>query len=433
MTQGLHADLSRRTFVKTAVAMGGSAAMAACMERESPSLPRGSPADRPGRQHAWNQTLRTDDHGNAVAPRHHVLLALTDPDGGTPTATERETVERALSTVDRAYPMGHDGDDGHRVGLLSTVGYSRAYFDRFDEGLPASVDLPPPEPLAPFEDPDPDEPDVAVHLASDYGSVVLGAEGALRGESDELNGVTVEATLTEVLSVADRRTGFVGAGLPAANQDVEGIPDSKPVDEDAPLYMGFKSGFTKNQATEDRVTIETGPFAEGATQHVSKLRLHLRQWYEQDSRFHREATMFCPVHADEDLIDGVGTNLGDSSKMTELACPAHTDDHAKEFGTVGHSQKTARARDDDGPIILRRDFDSTDDDQATLHFVALQERIADFVETREQMNGTDVAESGVVGQRSNNGILQYITVEQRGNFLIPPREHRALPTPIPGR
>jgi hypothetical protein len=29
----------------------------------------------------------------------------------------------------------------------------------------------------------------------------------------------------------------------------------------------------------------------------------------------------------------------------------------------------------------------------------------------------------------NNGILEYIFVRHRGNFLLPPRDLRALPTP----
>ncbi|MHB9287149.1 Tat pathway signal protein [Halobacteriales archaeon Cl-PHB] len=418
--------LSRRAFVKAAVAIGGASALAACQERESVDLPTG-PDDLsalPASQHAWNESLRTDDHGNVLPPRHHVLVVLNYAGDGTPTDADRETVEDALRSLERAYPRSNEG-------LLFTVGYSPAYFDRFDESLPEGVDLPEPRALAPFEDPEPDTPDAVVHLASDYGQVVLGAEEALLGETESLNGVEVSG-VDGVLEQGERRTGFIGEGLPADHQDVVGIPDSEPVDEEAPLYMGFKSGFSKNQATEDAVTIADGPFADGATQHVSKIRLHLDQWYQQDDREHRVSTMFCPVHAEEDLVEGVGDNLGDSSQMTERGCPAHAEDHARDKGVVGHSQKSARARDDDGnPLILRRDFDSTDDGQASLHFVALQDAIAKFVETREAMNGTDLAESGAVGQRSNNGILQYMTVERRGNYLLPPRAYRSLPTPRP--
>ena len=412
-------SLSRREFVKAAVAAGGTAALSACVGREEPDLPTGDdPASLPDRQHAWNAALQTDDHGNDVPPRHHVL-ALFDIDG-TPTATDREATEAAFRSLERAYPHSHEG-------LLFTVGYSPSYFGRFEASLPATVDLPEPQALAPFEDPELDSADVLVHLASDYGSVVLGAEEALRGEQERLNGVGV-MPLPEAVERIDRRTGFIGEGLPADHQDVAGIPDSDPVPEEAPLYMGFESGFAKNQASEDSVTIGEGPFAGGTTQQVSKIRLNLQQWYEQDDRYHRVATMFCPVHAEEELVDGPGQNLGDSNEVAERGCPVHAEADA-ESGVVGHAQKAARARDDGEPLLLRRDFDSTDDDRATVHFVSLQERIADFVGTRSMMNGTDLAASGAVGQRTNNGILQYMTVERRGNYLLPPRDRRALPRP----
>ena len=417
--------LGRRDFVKAAVAIGGAAALSACLDREGdPDLPTGPDdlSSLPEPQHAWNQGLTNDDHGNDVAPRHHLLLYFDYSGTGEPSEEDRESVTGALESLERAYQQASEG-------LLFTVGYSPAYFERYEDELPHSVDLPDPAAMAPFEDPAFDHSDIAVHLASDYGSVVLGAEQALLGEADELNGVSVTG-LDGVLERVERRTGFVGDGLPAANQDVHGIPDTEPVPEDSPLYMGFKSGFEKNQATESRVTIQDGPFAGGTTQHVSLLRLHLDQWYEQDDRHHRVSTMFCPAHAEDGLVEGTGKNMGNSSLMDETGCPAHTEAHAREYGTVGHSQKSARAREDGRPIILRRDFDSTDDGRATLHFVALQREIEDFRVTREAMNGSDLTDTAV-GQRTNNGILQYLTVERRANFLVPPRRHRALPVPNP--
>jgi len=416
--------LSRRAFVKAAVAIGGSAALAACLDREADGdetldLPTGDPAAVPDRQHAWNDALATDDHGNDVPPRHHVL-ALFEFDGDP--GADRAAVADAFRALERAYAWQPDG-------LLFTVGYSPAYFQRFDASLPDSVHLPEPRALAPFEDPDPDRAALAVHLASDYGSVVLGAEEALRGEVSERNGVSVTG-LPDSVSRVDRRTGFIGEGLPADNQNVDGIPDSEPVDEDAPLYMGFESGFEKSQATEARVTIDEGPFAGGTTLHASKIRLDLTQWYEQNDEYTREAEMFCPFHAEEDVVEGTGENLGDSNQVAEHGCPAHADEDA-EGGVVGHAQKAARAREDGRPVILRRDFDSADDDRATVHFLSLQRDIGDFEATRATMNGTDLAGEGAVRQRANNGILQYMTVERRGNYLVPPREHRALPTTRP--
>ena len=415
--------IPRRSFLKSAVAIGGATAFSACLGRESVDVPTGPDdlSDYPERQHAWNAVLPTDDHGNVVAPRHRVLLFLHYQGDGAPSDADRQTMETALQGVEHAYERSG-------AGLLLTTSYSPTYFERFDATLPESVDLPQPEALASFEDPTLDTPDAVVHLASNHAQVVLGAEQALTGEQSTLNGVEQpDATLTDVFEVVDRRTGFVGSGLPAEHDDVEGVPKDT-VDEDAPLFMGFKSGFQKNQASEDRVTIPSGPFAEGTTQHVSKLRLNLSQWYEQDDRWQREAKMFCPYHAENGVVEGVGDNLGTSSEIDDCA---DTEQAAREKGVVGHSQKTARARKDDSPVILRRDFDSTDGGHAGLHFLALQRGIGDFVDTREAMNGTDVAGNSAVGQRNNNGILQYIRTEHRGNYLVPPRSLRALPPANP--
>ena len=415
--------IPRREFLKAAVAIGGTAAFSACLGREEIDVPTGPDdlASYPQRQHAWNEVLPKDDHGNVVAPHHRVLLFLNYRQNGPPTDADRRTAETALRGVEHAYERSGDG-------LLVTMSYSPIYFDRFESSLPESVDLPSPEALAPFEDPELDTPDAVVHLASNHAQVVLGAEEALEGNKATLNGVEQpDAALTDVFEAVDRRTGFIGDGLPAENADVDGVPTDE-VPDDAPLFMGFKSGFEKNQASEDRVTIQAGPFADGTTQHISNLRLNLNQWYNQDDRWQREAKMFCPHHAKNDVIEGAGDNLGDSSKIDECDL---ADETAREMGVVGHSQKSVSAREDDQPIILRRDFDSTDDGHAGLHFLALQREISDFVKTREAMNGTDVAEQSAVGQRNNNGILQYIRTQHRGNYLVPPRSLRALPPATP--
>jgi len=340
---------------------------------------------------------------------------------GPPRESERETFATALQGVERAYERGGNG-------LLLTVSYSPSYFDRFDNSLPESVDLPAPEALPPFEDPELDRPDLVVHLASNHAQAVLGAEEALRGNRKTLNGVEQPtASLLDVCTITDRRTGFVGDGLPAQHDDIDGVPEGA-VDDEAPLFMGFKSGFEKNQASEDRVTIQSGPFSGGTTQHISKLRLNLNQWYEQDDRWQREAKMFCPHHAENDVIEGTGDNLGTDSGVD--AC-GETTETARTKGVVGHTQKSADAREEDAPLIIRRDFNSTDSGHAGLHFLAVQREISDFVATREAMNGTDVAEDSAVGQRNNNGILQYIRTERRGNYLLPPRPLRAFPPAMP--
>jgi len=428
--------LSRREYVKSLVAVGGAGALSACLgEDDDIEIPSGTDEfdDLPAGQHEWDSFFEADEHGNVRLPRHHVLAYLEL--NGEPTDTGRETVESALKTLERAYEWSNDG-------LVFTIGYSPSYFDRYEESLPESVDLPAPTTLTPLEDlndDDLDTYDALVHFASDEPVALLEAELAIFGEADALsgsdaepqntdsdtvNGVTVEDRLSDVFDLADRRTGFFGAGLPTANTDATGIPDDYPIPEEAPMFMGFRGRFKKSQASEDRVTIQDGPFAGGTTQHVSKIRQQLDQWWEQDSQSVRVAKMFSPTHEREDRVGEYGEKLTDSSEVEDVVEETESD---ASGGMVGHAQKTARAREDGSPIILRRDFDTTDDDVAGLHFVSVQREIADFVKTREAMTGSDLP----IGSILNNGILQYISVRRRGNFLIPPRKHRALPSPRP--
>lgn len=421
-----HDRLSRRDFVLGAVAIGGTGGLRLLEDVTVAAAPSGTarPETLPERQHAWNAFLSQDSHGNYVPPRHHVLLSL-DYLGDVPTKDEREMVESTLRSLERAYEWSNQG-------LLFTIGYSPSYFDRFEWlYMPSYVDLPEPTTLSPFEDPAFDRYDALVHLASDSPKALLATEEALRGRRSSVNGVEMAADFSGVFRVADRRTGFVGAGLPANHKDVDGIPDDAPVPRQAPLFTGFKSNFRQNQATEDAITIPQGQFAGGTTQHVSTLRLDLHDWYGMNSHDDRVAKMFSPTHAKKNLVGQVGEKLTDSSGLTDEII-GNTEQHARERGRVGHAQKTARARNADGtPLLLRRDFDSTDDGQAGVHFVALQRGIGDFRYTREHMNATDLVETTPLNERDGNGILDLLTVERRGNFLIPPRSLRALPPSHP--
>lgn len=88
----------RRDFLKSAVAIGGSAALSACLDREAVDVPTGPDdlSSYPQRQHAWNDVLPTDDAGNPIAPRHRVLLFLNYPNEGVPVDSDRKTMETAL-------------------------------------------------------------------------------------------------------------------------------------------------------------------------------------------------------------------------------------------------------------------------------------------------------------------------------------------------
>ena len=434
----------RREFCKAAVALGGVAGLSACLDAGGDGtdpdadgsladVPTGDPEGVPSRQHAWNDVLERDENGNVVAPTHHVLRGLSvssdlvDAIGGGDTAAlddARRRFEDALTDLERAFEWSNEG-------LLFTVGYAPAYFDRFDNGEdgPAGVELPEPTALTSMEDPEFDAADVLVHVASDSPEAVLAAEEALFGDESAANGVTV-TDVSDLFEPVDRRTGFLGPGLPREHRDAQGVPDDAPIPEEAPLFMGFKNGFAGSQPPEDRVTIDEGPFADGTTQHVSTLQTQLNAWWDQENHHQRVAKLFSPTHAAEERVGEWGEKLGSAPGVIDL--PEDAVKFAREEGVVGHAQKAARARDDDGtPPLLRRDFPTTDGDHTGLHFLTLQESIADFVRVRDAMTGADLADESGVGSRLNNGILQYVFVRRRGNYLVPPRAHRSLPDPQP--
>ena len=410
--------MRRRQVLRGLVAAGGLSALAACLDLERGSVPTGDPARRPDRQHAWNGLLETDEHGNHRLPEHHVFLSLAYE--GTSREADRSTVETALSDLERACEASADG-------LLFTVGYSPAYFERFDETLPA-VDLPSPGPLVPGENVDTDDADAFLHLASDHARVVLAARQALFGEDgaetrNTVNGVSV-TSLDGLFTVTHRRTGFLGPGLPAENdENLLGIPAGA-VDEAAPTFMNFRSGFRRTQATEDRVTIHDGRFAGGTTQHVETLRLLLSEWYER-SPDEQVARLFGPERDVEAVGEG-GQRLTDHSGVDPVPA-AELRGVAEEHGVVGHAQKMSRLREGGRPPILRRDVNSADNGEAGVVFVSLQRAIEDYRQVRRAMAGLDLAAETPVGERSGNGIRQYIRTRRRGNALVPPRELRSLP------
>ena len=408
--------------MKLAVATGGATALSACLGEADEPVPRGTPSEIPGGQHRWNDFLATDDAGNHELPRHHLFLSLDLASDGPPTADDRAAVASVMGTLDRAYEWSHRG-------LLSSLAYTPAYFARFD--TPLEHPLPEPRGLSPFETPAFDTQDALLHLASDRPDALLEAEQALLGERDEMNGVDVETPLSSVFSVSNRRSGFMAPGMPAERQgEVKGIPSGGPVPEESPLFMGFKAGFRRNQATESAVTIDEGPFAGGTTKHLSTIRQRLDDWYDEQDFEEQVMEMFSPLHAERGLVDGVGENLGDFSGV-EGEVVDTIREQARDYGRVGHAQKAARAnRDAEGrPLLLRRHVESTDDGEASLHFPSLQTRIESFEAVREAMNGSDLTDIPTIRQRVNNGILEYIFVKRRGNYLVPPRSLRALPTP----
>jgi hypothetical protein len=394
--------LTRRRFLTRGGGIAAGAVLAGVVIDQSASglaVPLADlPAAKPGlpvRQHAWNATLKLDQYGNRVPPRHAVLLFF----GVRGTATPRyaRLLEAELRKLEHGYPWGPGG-------LLFTVGWGPSYFQRV---LRTDAPIPRARALSDFEQPTIDPYDVCVHLACDDQSTLVACER------------TLTRALAPILRLRATRTGFTGAGLPAANQRVGGIPAGDHVAESAPLYMGFKSALKRNQASEDAVTITDGDFAEGSTMTVSYMTLSLDSWYQDLDDAERVARMYSPQ-----------TTPAQAARFTTDAesNPGLIKQAISRYGVIGHSQSSARARRNGKPIILRRDFDTADGGQAGVHFVSLQRSIADFVATRTAMNHQAAQlENPSITDTVNNGINEFIFVLNRANYILPARAQRSFP------
>ena len=394
----------------------GGAALAAAIELDAHPAQRGAghvrgavghqPAGLPVRQHAWNDTLARDADGNPIAPRHDRLLFFDV--AGRPSLRHVAHLEAVLRTLERRFRWGPDG-------LLFLVAYSPRYFTRT---LGRASPIPAATALSDFELPAIDPYDVVLHLASDSERRLAEVEAALV-HGVHLPGSDGPLGLSPVLTWRATRTGFVGAGLPAAHQDVGGIPANHPVPRAAPLYMGFKSSLARNQASEDAITIGTGPFIHGTTMAISYMRLSLDSWYGKLDAKQRVARMYAPQ---------VTVREADAARTDAASDPRGIEQAIRRYGVIGHAQASATARRHGRPIILRRDFNTADGGQAGVHFVALQRAIADFVATRTAMNQSAAKRRNrAVGDVVNNGINDFIFVLNRGNYIVPGRADRAFP------
>jgi hypothetical protein len=407
--------LTRRRFIigATAVAAGG-AAVGVGLERASSENAKPvalvdlgtQPAGLPERQHAWTETLARDQYGNPISPRFDRLLFFDI--NGPPSAARARMLEAALRTLERTYSWGPSG-------LLFTAGWGPGYFER---ALHVASPVPVAKRLSDFELPAIDDYDLCLHLACNDERRLASVEAALLGGAP-LHGAVGTLDISAALRWRETRTGFVGAGLPAQRQDVGGIPAGNPVPRTSPLYMGFKSGLLKNQATEDSITISDGPFAGGTTMHVSYMRLRLDSWYQNLSERERVARMYAPQVTPEQ----VKRFTTDASSDPSLLGQAISRD-----GVIGHAQTSARARRKGKPLIIRRDFNTDDGGQAGLHFVAVQRSIEDFVTTRNAMNATSAQlQNPAIGDTVNNGINEFMFVLKRANYILPPRSQRSFP------
>jgi hypothetical protein len=413
--------LTRRRLLLGAAGVAGGAAVGVGIDAATSSgtssvhVPRvalGPPAaGLPARQHAWTATEATDSNGNPVAPRFDRLLFFDVE--GSPTPAYARLLEASLRTLEHRFAWGPGG-------LLFTAGWGPDYFERV---LHVASPIPRATAMSDFELPAIDDYHLCLHLAGDDERRLADVEAALV-HGAPLPGAAGPVKITDILRWRETRTGFVGAGLPAARQDTGGIPTGQPVAKSAPLFMGFKSNYKHNQATEDAVTIPGGPFAQGTTMAVSYMRLRLDSWYGALSQRERVARMYAPQVSPAEAHAFTTDAASDPGKLGQAI---------SRYGVIGHAQTSARARRNGKPLIQRRDFNTVDGGQAGLHFVCIQRTIEDFVTTRKAMNASSAQlQNPSITDTVNNGINEFMFVLKRANYILPARAERAFPL-LPGR
>jgi len=405
---------SRRSALARLGAVAGALGLSGCAQFLGSTddggvaaLPPNPHADAlPNRQFAQASFLPVDDAGNDIQARYRRVLLLTLD--AAPSESAARTVERGMRTLEAAYDWAPEG-------LFHMLAWGTDYFERIGKLRTAPISKP--EVISRTDNPDLLSFDAALVLESDVPSQLTAVENAMFGSAGTLNGEPVEDPLGDVFRVAVRRTGFLGEGLPAEHADVEGIPAGA-LSADHPTFMGFFSDRQGTQASEEFVTIPDGPFAGGTTLHVSHLTQSLDTWWEGLDDAGRVARMFSPEFDPSDL-PAFAANVPFTDAVR---------DHAREFDVVGHHEKVAQVRRDGDPIILRRDFNTTDGGQAGVHFLSLQRTLEHFRRTRRAMNGWYVRDdSDAITDRKNNGILNFVDVQSRANFYVPPRDRRAFP------
>jgi hypothetical protein len=157
---------------------------------------------------------------------------------------------------------------------------------------------------------------------------------------------------------------------------------------------------------------------------VSYMRLRLGGWYGKLDERQRVALMYSP----ETTPEQVKHFTTDAESEPNLIGQAIT-----RYGVIGHAQTSALARRHGKPLIIRRDFNTSDGGYAGLHFVSVQRTINDFVLTRQAMNANGAhLQNHAITDTVNNGINDFISVLKRANYLLPSRADRSFPL-LPGR
>ena len=387
-----------------------------------------------------------------------------------PTVRDQAALERALATLESAYPFSAQG-------LFTYVGYGVPYFSllpggitgplarsaiprlltdetrlAFEEAAPAPTDVTPANPSIVKQ-----RFNLPVHIEQNHLLITfrsdsvehvhdamqwLGGSHRLPGAPDETAGVG------SLLQVTSARVMFQQPGMPRRVAEQHRLPYADRINPQSPMWMGFAdqqvagagpAPITTFQGTSSArlTTAVAGDYFDNASvQHLSHVVLDLVQFYGDDEPYgERVQYMFrsnpAPAAGGPDQFsDGGGPAFLDNTYQGSADAVANA-----EAGRLGHLtalQRSSRA-DDGTPMHIRIDgtgFDSLDvpdgSSQPKVQFSAFFPTAAFFAAMRTNQAALDLANRYDVAP-VKNGIERFLTTTRRQNFLVPPRRHRSFP------
>lgn len=391
-----------------------------------------------------------------------------------PNRHDQQLLDRALATIEGAYPFSPKG-------VFACLAYGLPYFRRLpqnlvshhlprlaidpnrfalEEAVPGPTDVSPRNPgitKQRFNVPVVIENnDMLFTLRSDQLANLIDVLAWLGG-SNNLNGKKLTSpAFANLFTITSTRLMFVQRGLPRKIADSHKLPFATQIHPQSPMWMGFAdqqvngSGpalittFQGNDAAH-LTNIRRGDyFTDGSIQHLAHDIQDMIQFYEppEETYIERVQYMFrsnpIPSQGNTDQFkDGGGPVFLDNlyqgkDDALKNARAINTFEGEHRMGHLSALQRSSRAA-DGTPIHIRVDgpgFDTMDvqdgTNQAKLQFSIYVPTAEFFRVMRINAASLDLVAANQVPEE-DNGLERFITATRRQNYLVPSRSHRAFP------
>jgi hypothetical protein len=391
-----------------------------------------------------------------------------------PTATDSQTWQNALNTIESSYQF-HPAN-----GVFTFVSYGLPYFNRLpasvvsghmprllsdnsrfalEEAVPSPTDVSPLNPgitKQTFNVPVKIETnDILVTIRSDHLDYINDVIAWLKGSNVLKSVSTRSPAFNGLFNITSQRLQFTQRGMPRAVADSHNLPYNARMNPNSSMFMGFVDQQTNGAGPASIVTFQGNSsakfttakagdyFFNGSIQHLSHDIQDLAQFYADDEPFtERCQYMFRSnpipsVGATDQFSTGGGPafipntfqGTGDAAANAQAI---NTFNGEHRMGHLAALQRSSRAS-DGTPIHIRMDgpgFDNMDvpdgSSQPKLQFTVFVPTADFFATMRVNTAALDLVEQFGVADE-DNGLERFLTATRRQNFLVPPRSHRVFP------